>query len=359
MLRRLLLLPRRPAPLVAAFVKLARDADYSRVEVRADATVAELKRAAIAELRIEARPGNVTLALEQDAAAPAAARRKTPPPPPLDVSLLVGEALAARLPARLIATVHEAADNAAPALVPYWREGGDAPGPAEQPADSEADFAVFLQGEQLWTAHTTGEGGERRGYKITSLASARKALAAPGTRLVLRDPSAALVEDVSGLKRHRSNASTAFEELANKAVACDAGLSGRYGALLAANDEREVVFRHATTGEAFVSADGLFLSKNGDVALVNEAKQHLRTEDIGRVLATLAKLRSVQAAPAGSFTSAPDGLVPELAGRSLVAVVSSTNCSSETAAECRALRVHLLLRDGSGFRCLLAEDEGR
>jgi len=75
------------------------------------------------------------------------------------------------------------------------------------------------------------------------------------------------------------------------------------------------------------------------------------------LLYAVAKLRVVQAAPAGSFVSAPEGLVPALGARRLVALASSMSSTPEAAAECRALSVHLQLRDGAGFGSVLASEE--
>ena len=94
------------APLVF-FVKCEGDVDYAEVEVPAGATTAALKKAAMAELRLDASPAAVTLALA--AGGPAA--------PPLDARRSVADAIAsgALAPrADLVATVHARAPAFSP-----------------------------------------------------------------------------------------------------------------------------------------------------------------------------------------------------------------------------------------------------
>lgn len=379
------------APLLRTYAKLVGDADFAEVPVRADATVAELKVAVIAALGIAASPRHVTLALSRKNRGRPGAGADAAPSPPLDCALSVGNVFRRLSSAKLVATVHSpppptlaAADALAePVLIPYRRAAGerpDDPDPEPQPVASPEAFARFLAGKTMWAARAAPGGGETRGCEVLDLESARRALAAPGTHLVVRDRSEALDRDVDELKRHRHNMAVAFEELSNKAAALDWRLRERYGVLMPCNGGRGVVFKDARTGRDFVSVDGLFLADGGGVnsgagsgssgrggsgnggggggvAVVNEAKLNLRTNDVAKVLMAIAKLRIVQAAPAGSFSSAPEGLVLALGARRLVALASSTNCAPETAADCRALRVHLQLRDGAGFRSVLANEE--
>ncbi len=55
------------------------------------------------------------------------------------------------------------------------------------------------------------------------------------------------------------NAATSFEQLANKAVASDAGLRTRYGELEPVNSGEEVICIDMRTGKDYVGYDSLFL----------------------------------------------------------------------------------------------------
>jgi hypothetical protein len=106
------------------------------------------------------------------------------------------------------------ADSIFKRIVRFLRAGGVDTEP--QPLASEDDFEAFIRGCSLWAVRPA-EGGRSRRTKITSLASALRALQTDGTYLLLREPFESMAEDVSNLKRHRLNASLDFEELANKA----------------------------------------------------------------------------------------------------------------------------------------------
>ena len=87
------------APLIF-FAKRAAGRDYAEVEVAAGATVGALKRAIMVELRLDAPPDAVTLALAAGGS------------PPLDATLALDAALATRVLApldKLIVTVHDVA----------------------------------------------------------------------------------------------------------------------------------------------------------------------------------------------------------------------------------------------------------
>jgi hypothetical protein len=88
---------------------------------------------------------------------------------------------------------------------------------------------------------------------------------------------------------------------------------------------------------------------------VSEAKMRLHKDDIPALLSACAKLAEIAAQPS-LFRSEPAGVAEALAGLAIVPLASSSNCGPELADECRAKRVNLLLRDGTGFRSILADD---
>ena len=166
-----------PPPLVF-YVKRACDADFAEVEVAAGASVAALKRAVLAELRLDASPDAVTLALEKGG-------------PRLDATLTLAEALAvgALAPrAKLLATMHapagaaEAARNDA-VFLPYHVADPDIECEPQE-IKCDADFYNFVRSHSLWAVTDKPGGGQKRSM-ITNLASALRALNA-GARLLLR-----------------------------------------------------------------------------------------------------------------------------------------------------------------------------
>jgi hypothetical protein len=227
----------------------------------------------------------------------------------------------------------------------------------EQPVVSAADFDEFRKGKTIWAVRRSDAGVDKKLREVTRLRDARKILATPGLHLLVRGANESLSDDVSNLKRESKNAATSFEELANKAVASDAGLRERYGALAPFNDGEGVVFVDKATRQDFASYDGLFLSSS---ALVfNESKARLTEADVAVARAAHASLSAVVANPA-RFTSRPADAVTVLRGfagqhRTIVPLLSSTACDAMTAAACAAARVHVLVRTGEGFACTLSE----
>jgi hypothetical protein len=330
----------------AFFVQSAAGAGFAEVNVAVGSSVSALVRAAIAELRLDAPPDAVTLSLV--GAAPGA--------PALDATLTLDAALAAGAlapRAKLLATVR--APPPLPPLPFLVRGDGDEIWEGLLPLASEADFVEFLHGRTLWAVHERAGGGATQRVVLTNLRAARNALTTPGTYLLLRDVGEVLATDVSNLKRATKNASTSFEELSNKAVAADAGLYARYGALAPMNNGEEVTFVDARTGKDFASFDGLFLAAHGAVVF-NEAKASLCAEDAAGALAAAAKLASIVRDPA-RFPSRPADVAARIAGRAVVPLLSSATCNAATAAAAAAARVHVLVKTGAGFACALAEGE--
>ena len=328
------------------YVKRAHAVAFASVAVPAAADVAALVDAAIAKLRLDAPPDAVTLALEAGG-------------PPLDARRSLTDAFDARalaLRPALLATVHApAAEEVAPPL-PYRMADPDVEC-EPQPMASEADFMHFVRGRSLWAVTDKPSGGGQKRSMLTSLASARRALAA-GAHLLLRELGDALEADVSNLKRTRKNADTSFAEHANKAAACDASLRARYGELAPLNNGEGVVFVDKTTGKDFASFDGLLVSTTALV--LNESKARLCEDDVAVVRTAHARLAAIVEDPQ-RFSSRPADipliLQSPVPRRTIVPLLSSTSCDGKTAAACRAARVHVLVRSGAGFECALAEGE--
>ena len=321
----------------------AGSSSFAEVEVAAGASVAAIVEAATAKLRLDAPPDAVTLSLV--GAAPGA--------PVIDATLSLEEALAAgKLSprAKLLATVRS------PPLLEFCVQGfyGEEEAGVQALA-SEAEFGALVHGRTMWAVRELGDGGRPQRTMIKSLRAARSALTTSGVRLFLRDVGEVLAADVSNLKRAAKNASTTFEELSNKAAAADARLSARYGALAPVNNGEEVVFVDRRTGKDFASYDGLFTCARGAVVF-NEAKASLCTEDAVGARAAAAKLAAIVRDPA-RYSSRPADVATLIAGRAVVPLLSSAVCDAATAAAAAAARVHVLVKTGAGFACVLAEGE--
>jgi len=339
---------RRTLPLCHFYVKRAGAAAFARVAVPAAADVAALVDAAVAKLRLDAPPDAVTLALETGG-------------PPLDARLALSDAFDARalaLHPSLLVTVAARADRESdaspPSLLPY-RVLDPLVDAEPQPVSSDADFDAFIRGRTLWAVRDKGEGRSAR-TMVTNLAAARRALTTAGTYLLLRVAGDALEVDVSNLKRASKNESS-FEQLANKAVAADAGLRARYGELVPVNNGEEVVFIDTRTGKDYASYDGLFLCADG--VLFNESKAHLTPADVEAVDDAHARLSAVVADPA-RFKSRPEYVplaIERGKGRAVIPLLSSSACDAATAAAAAAARVHVLVQSGEGFACAVAAEE--
>ena len=240
-------------------------------------------------------------------------------------------------------------------IIRYRRAADDAE--MEQPVVSAADFDNFRRDKTIWAVRRSDAGVDKKLRQVTRLQDARKVLLTPGLHLLVRDKFLSLTDEVPILQRESKNAATSFEELANKAVASDAGLRARYGALTPFNAGEGVVFVDKRTGKDFASYDGLFLSSS---ALVfNESKARLTEAAVAVARAAHASLSAVVADPA-RFSSRPVDAMTVLlsiAGqrRAIVPLLSSTTCDAKTAAACAAARVHVLVRTGEGFACALAD----
>jgi hypothetical protein len=215
------------APLVF-YAKRAFDVDFAEVEVAMGASVAALKRAVLSELRLDAPPGAVTLSLESGG-------------PPLDARRALSDAFDARalaLRPSLLVTVHapaaEDARDEVEEIIRYRLEVDNSE--MEQPVVSSADFDGFRADKTIWAVRRTEVGVDKRLREVTRLQDARKVLATPGLHLLVRGKHDFLSAEVSNLKRETKNAATSFEQLANKAVAADAGLRARYGELTPVNN---------------------------------------------------------------------------------------------------------------------------
>jgi hypothetical protein len=383
-------LPTAAPPPLVFYVKRAGDANYAEVEVAAGASVAALNRAVLAELRLDASPAAVTLALETggpplDARraltdafdARALARRPSllatvhapaaplapSGAPQLDATPTLAEALAAGAlapRAKLLATVHTPAAEAARVeveeIIRFRLAADDVE--IEQPIVSAADFDAFCADKTIWAVRRTEAGVDKKLRQVTRLQDARKIVATPGLLLLVRFKDESIFDDVSKLKRESKNAATSFEELANKAVASDAGLRARYGELTPLNNGEGVVFVDKTTGKDFASYDGLLISSS--TLVLNESKARLCEDDVAVVRTAHARLAAVVNNPR-RFASRPAEIAPLLLlndqRRAIVPLLSSTSCDAATAAACKAARVHVLVRSGAGFECALAEGE--
>jgi hypothetical protein len=141
---------RQPSALPAGaphvfFVKRACDASFAGVEVPAGSSVAQLVKAAMAELHIGTSPAAVTLERSGVAGAP-----------PLDATQTIEEAIesdALAPRAKLLVTVAAHADRESdalqPSLLPY-RVLDPLVDAGPQPVSSDADFDAFIRGRTLW-----------------------------------------------------------------------------------------------------------------------------------------------------------------------------------------------------------------
>ena len=98
-----------------------------------------------------------------------------------------------------------------------------------QPVVSSADFDEFRKDKTIWAVRRLDTGVDEKLREVTRLLDVRKILATTDLHLLVRDKYASIPDDVSRLKRESKNAATSFEQLANKAVAANAGLRARYG----------------------------------------------------------------------------------------------------------------------------------
>jgi hypothetical protein len=213
-----------PPPQVFFFVRRAAllGSDFAEVGVRAGASVASLKKAAMRELRLDMAPDAVALAL-----APNSLRGGLPASgaalPRLDSTLSLDAAFASGLlaPGARLLLLPACAGGASQAVVGSDSSPGDASSPSNasplpysvvcepgegdgargeirgggsgggdtqpEPIASEADFVRCVRGDTMWAVRSTASGKEGRlqRSRVSSLASARRALGTPGTRLVL------------------------------------------------------------------------------------------------------------------------------------------------------------------------------
>ena len=335
------------------YVRRSEDTDLAELSVPSRATIGALKAAACAALRLDAPLSAVTLSREGAA---------------LDCTLTLDEAHAAGVLAprdKLVAVVRAVSGEGggspllegggSPLLLPY-RVLDESVETEPQLLASDAEFQHFVRGRTLWAVRDKSEGGGSKRSMITSLRAARGALATAGTYLLLREGGDMLEVDVSNLKRAGKNASTSFEQLANKAVASDSELRRRCGELEPVNNGEAVVFVDKRTGKDFASFDGLFLCPDGGRVLFNESKQRLDKGDVGVVRSLFASLSMVCKDPA-RFPSRPADVSKLIAGRTVVPLLSCTACDAETAAVCVAAHIHVLVRNGDGFACSLAVGE--
>lgn len=326
------------------YVRRVVDTDYAELTVPAYVTIGALKAAACAVLHLDAPLSAVTLLREGSA---------------LDCTLTLDEARAAGALAprdKLVAAVRVAiGESSSPLLLPY-RVLDESVEIQPQLLASDAEFHHFIRGRTLWAVRDKSEGGGSKRSMITSLRAARGALATAGTYLLLREGGDTLEVDVSNLKRAGKNASTSFEQLANKAVASDSQLRSCCGELEPVNNGEEVVFMDKRTGKDYASFDGLFLCADGKRVLFNESKQRLDKSDVAVVRSLFASLSMVCDDPA-RFPSRPADVSKLIVGRTVVPLLSSTACDAETAAVCVAAHIHVLVRNGDGFACSLAVGE--
>jgi hypothetical protein len=264
--------------------------DHADVEVAGGASVAVLKDAVIAKLRLAAPPHLVRLLLEADEAGLRV---------PLDSCLalsLQGVAEGCRVVAEAVAAAPPPPLHSAPAAAPALRDA-----------------------------------------------------AATGDYLSLDDPSTLLQSNVSTLKGFGKNMADGFEQLCNRALALNADLLAVYGGKLEAlNGGRSVTFYDAA-GDAYVQCDGLV--RSAQAVLLNEAKSHFHEEDVRKLRdATAVKLRHIQAQPE-LYSSDPEGVIEQLKGLRVVLVASSCSFSKGAELACARAGIHQLHQDGSGFAC--------
>ena len=245
------------------------------------------------------------------------------------------------------------ADDAGVWSLPYsfYIGDGELEEAIPEPLASEADFDKFVRDRMLLAFHTRDDGSVKR-KEISSLRAARSAVTSPRVHLVLYDAGVMLEASVSTRSHASKIAATAFELVSNKAVAIDADLTARFGQLTPVNNGEEVVFVDTSTGNDFMSVDGLFLCKHG--VLFNEAKAHLGQKEVAQALKALANLSFVAANPA-RFKSRPANVVELIAGRSIVPLLSSSACDVATSALAAQARVHVLAQTGEGFACAPAK----
>ena len=326
--------------------------DHADVEVAGGASVAALKDAVIAKLRLAAPPHLVRLLLEADGAGQL--------PVPLDscrALALQGVAEGCRVVAEaVVAAAPPPPPHSAPAAAPAvtlelrLRTPRGTPGRAlTQPFASSLDFDRLMAGRTLY--HMRAAKGGDRAVKIIADVGAAVAVrnaAATGDYLSLDDPS---TSDVSTLKGFSENLAGGFEQLSNRALALNPDLLAVYGGKLEAlNGGRGVTFYDAA-GDAYVQCDGLV--RGAQAVLLNEAKAHFHEEDVRKLKdATAVKLRHIQAQPE-LYSSDAEGVIEQLQGLRVVLVASSSSFSREAELACARAGIHQLHQDGSGFACVL------
>ena len=344
------LLPSSPILQLHVFAKVSKHDDFAKVLVADGLDAGDLKKAIVAELKLDAAPNRARLLLEVEGGAPVLldSCKKLAAQGVEDGSKVVVEVLAPDVP-----------PSPAPVVLKFREAVKGAPDQEfEQPFASAAQFDRFLASCTVSHMRPAADGKKvRRGgldriiQHVYSLDDAVLCGAAtPGDYLRCENRAAQMQDDVSNLKSFRANLSSGFELLANRAISCNKDLQRLYGTLVPLNNGRCVQF--FDVDGAFVECDGLI--KNSKVVLLNEAKTSFHEKDVAKLKrSTAVKLGLILASPS-DYTSKPDDVIEELEGLALVLVASGAGFTKEAEAACAEAGIHQLRHDGSGFECILA-----
>ncbi len=222
--------------------------------------------------------------------------------------------------------------------------------PIKQFFESEKEFDKFVAGRELYHMN---DGGATLSI-ITTMKTARAAMAVPKTRLTLDIPYASLPDDVSKLNGYVDNEASSLEVQTTLAIARDDTFANEYGTLELVNEGRGVTFYRASdTNHAnpLFQIDGLV--KNSTVLLMNKTKMRLHEADAQLIASLAGRLQDALKNPDG-YTTQPEDVLSEIAGLDKVVPIASTNgCKPGAKDKCAELGIHLVMPDGSGFAATL------